>query len=449
MSKAKNIRNTFNKIVKEARMQWQPGGTWKRSSYVSPLELGQVKYHFLDTQNPDKHVGESAITRALANLHTDKGDPNNPKAAIVSHPFAYDLKQLHGLAQHHERRMRDAQMYLDKDPLAPKGRFKNDAHAASSFKKWSNHLHTLHSDVMRGLLDAQDKGHQLPEGFKGLTPEHVVNHAAKRGIDVSQPFDSEGFTKKVRDFGRHSRINKMSVDHPLYQGWKTPPAPPAAPAPQVESSTMNKSQRIRDIFESRMNESRKKLQGHLKGKQRRDLRNLEAGKGDAEHGQQLRKDAKKLSKDYHRLSTEIPYRNDPPESDEFHLTRGEAYDKNFNVVKREPVGARKSLLAHLAYRSTSPKVKAKARELYDRDLEKQNDSTNYARAGLRALFETVLDEAKEDEAFGPVDPNDPKSFGEKPLKQPPKIKFKPKPANMPKGPIAVTEKPFQRDPLDP
>lgn len=76
-------------------------------------------------------------------------------------------------------------------------------------------------------------------------------------------------------------------------------------------------------------------------------------------------------------------------------------------------------------------------------------STDHFRAGLRALFESVLDEANEDEAFGPVDPNDPKSFGEKPLKQPPKIKFKPKPANMPKGPIAVTKKPFQRDPLDP
>lgn len=86
---------------------------------------------------------------------------------------------------------------------------------------------------------------------------------------------------------------------------------------------------------------------------------------------------------------------------------------------------------------------------HERRRKSMNSSTNYYRAGLRALFESVLDEAKEDEAFGPVDPNDPKSFGEKPLKQPPKIKFKPKPAKMPKGPIAVTKKPFQRDPLDP
>ena len=64
------------------------------------------------------------------------------------------------------------------------------------------------------------------------------------------------------------------------------------------------------------------------------------------------------------------------------------------------------------------------------------------------MFEAVLDETKEDEAFGPVDPNDPKSFGEKPLKQPPKIKFKPKPAKMPKGPKAVVppSELFQRDP---
>jgi len=352
VSKVKNIRNTFNNIVKEAVMQWRPGGSWKKEpSYVSPLELGQVKYHFLDTQNPDKHVGESAITRALANLHTDKGDPNNPKAAIVSHPFAYDLKQLHELAQHHERRMRDAQMYLDKDPLAPKGRFKNDAHAASSFKKWSNHLHTLHSDVMRGLLDAQDKGHQLPEGFKGLTPEHVVNHAAKRGVDISQPFDSAGFTKKVRDFGRHSRINRTSVNHPLYQGWKTPPAPPAAPAPQVESNIMNKSQRIRDIFNNLIEaqSSQSKAWG--------------------------REMAKGIAQQRGRTEQEIA-------SSEELVKKGVMPEVHTDIVK--------NIMA-----KSHAQLKRSAKRVGREILGKQNDSTNYARAGLKALFESVLDEVSQ------------------------------------------------------
>jgi len=55
----------------------------------------------------------------------------------------------------------------------------------------------------------------------------------------------------------------------------------------------------------------------------------------------------------------------------------------------------------------------------------------------------------ERDPFGKPDPNDPKDFGIEPLPKAPRIKFKPKRAKMPKGPIAVTKKPFQRDPLDP
>lgn len=153
---------------------------------------------------------------------------------------------------------------------------------------------------------------------------------------------------------------------------------------------MSKSQRIRAIFESR-----KKLQGHLSPEQRAHARNLEAGKGDAEHGARLRADDKRTSSRFPRLPTEIPYRDDQPKSDVFHITRGEAYGPKGEVVPREPKGKRSSLLGHLARRAESKPVRARAKELRNRDLGPENSSTNHYRTGLRALFESVLDEAQD------------------------------------------------------
>lgn len=200
---------------------------------------------------------------------------------------------------------------------------------------------------------------------------------------------------------------------------------------------MSKSQRIRDIFESR-----KKLQGHLSPEQRAHARNLEAGKGDAEHGARLRADDKRTSSRFPRLPTEIPYRDDQPKSDVFHITRGEAYGPKGEVVPREPKGKRSSLLGHLARRAESKKVKERARQLRNRDLGPENSSTNHYREGLRSLFEAVLNEAskrdkqrqanrdywkgegKDFKGAGRLLANLTKKFKAKQLKQPEKSPFR-------------------------
>lgn len=66
-------------------------------------------------------------------------------------------------------------------------------------------------------------------------------------------------------------------------------------------------------------------------------------------------------------------------------------------------------------------------------------------------YDMYYESKTERDPFGKPDPNDPKDFGIKPLPKAPKIKFKPKPANMPRGPKAVVKPSqlFQRDPLDP
>lgn len=245
--------NYVSKVISEVNYSRFDRGRHQRRD-VTPEEIGAKDHHFLDTNDPAKHVGKLAITRALA----------NPQATGGNHPYASDIGKLHSLATHYERKMSDAEMYLNNHPLANKTRYKSAAHARSSFNKWAGHLHALHSDVLRAYHHANQQGHGLPKDFKGLDQSHVEDHAQKRGIDISQPFDAEAFRAKVRDFARHE-VLVGDTNHPLYQGWKAPAKSPKGNAEEAAKQARmpepptreDASRNIKNLFKSLIKEQEK------------------------------------------------------------------------------------------------------------------------------------------------------------------------------------------------
>lgn len=167
-------------------------------------------------------------------------------------------------------------------------------------------------------------------------------------------------------------MKKMLENHPLFpKGWLRPlvyykagkgprPTSQGSPNPNraIESTTMSKSQRIRDIFESKLKES---------------------GMVDA--------------------ALQIVKTSEQPHSEE---------DKKLRAAWKQT--AQKSMLKDIRDREQAQKddLKGKVRAEIQRRNQPQNSSTNYARAGLRALFETVLDEVQ--------DPNNLKRLQNKRLK---------------------------------
>lgn len=386
VSKVKNIRNTFNKIVKEARMPFSPGGgSWKRSYHVTAGDGGDPDrvHHFQDVNDRATHLGNHPITRALA----------SPMTVLQQHS-----KGLHQLAQHYESNIRDAERYLNGDSYVA-NKFKHRAHAENSMKKWQKHLHAYHNDIMRGILADQAMGTPIPKTFEGLTDQHVAEHAKLHGLDVSQPFNHDEFKNKVGSLSIYKiHHGNYATGHPLHKGWITPPESPKKqsgvpqPPPQVESFIMNKSQRIRNIFESKLKEAADLRLVHIgamgsealaRGEHPRDVaagikdavRRYREGKGKAK-GMALA-----------GIHGNAPATPEP-------TVVGSA-QKLAGLAKREkPVEGEKAWQGPKGEGDPIPWGK-KAR---------QDTSTNHARAGLKSLFEALLNELKNRREFGDLSP---------------------------------------------
>jgi len=380
--------NYVSRVISEVNYSRFDRGRHQRRD-VTPEEIGAKDHHFLDTNDPAKHVGKLAITRALA----------NPQATGGNHPYASDIGQLHALATHYERKMSDAEMYLNNHPLADKKRYKSAAHARSSFNKWAGHLHALHSDVLRAYHHANQQGHGLPKDFKGLDQSHVEDHAQKRGIDISQPFDADAFKAKVRDFARHE-VLVGDTSHPLYQGWKAPakspkgnaeeaakqarmPEPPKREdASRNESITMkNNSQYRKDVkalFEANLRTYDQKRVDELLGTLA--LGGL-AGYGAVKGYNALAPKAREL----YQQARKSPFAQDIVKP-----TIG-AIKKGWNKI-----GGWKGIKKGVkdVYDKFKPKEKPVATIPYSKDVkfEKKEESSNHFRIGLKALFEAVLEE---------------------------------------------------------